>query len=180
MVKTTGLIKILLVAAFAVVLPISVAAEAQKDSRRHLGSYRDWDAFVYGTGSKRTCHIISVPKSSTASRKKARRGDIYIMVSHRPEYGVVGEVNAVLGYPIRQGSTAKFTVDGGRKRLEFFTEGTGAWAYDPKDDAAAVAAMKRGSRLEISAVSQRGTKTTDRYSLSGFTAAYNAITKACR
>jgi invasion protein IalB len=180
MVKTTALIKGFLIATFAVVLPASAPVEAQKDSRRHLGSYRSWDAFVYGTGTKRTCHIISVPKSSTASKKKARRGDIYIMVSHRPEYGIVGEVNAVLGYPIRQGSTAKFNVDGGRKRIEFFTEGTGAWAYDPKDDAAAIKAMKRGSGLVISATSQRGTKTTDRYSLSGFTAAYNAITKACR
>lgn len=152
--------------------------EAQQDSRRHLGSYRDWDAFVYGTGSKRTCHMISVPKSSTASRRNARRGDIYIMVSHRPEYGVVGEVNAVMGYPVRQGSTAKLHVDG-RKRFEYFTEGSGAWAYDPKDDTETVAAMKRGNSMVVSATSQRGTNTTDRYSLSGFTAAYNAITRAC-
>jgi len=171
--------RVCLITVFALVVPLSDSANAQQDSRRAIGSYRDWDAFVYGTGAKRTCHIISVPKSSTASKKNARRGDIYIMVSHRPEYGVVGEVNAVLGYPIRQGSTAKFNVDGGRKRMEFFTEGTGAWAYDPKDDKAAIDAMKRGSGLVISATSQRGTNTNDRYSLSGFTAAYNAITKAC-
>jgi len=174
------LVKGILAAAFVLMTPAAERADAQQDSRRHLGSYRDWDAFVYGAGSKRTCHIISVPKSSTASKKNARRGDIYIMVSHRPEFGITGEVNAVLGYPIRQGSAAKFNVDRGRKRMEFFTEGTGAWAYDPKDDKAAVDAMKRGSGLVISATSQRGTNTTDRYSLSGFTAAYNAITKACR
>jgi len=173
------LVTMIFSAAIAEVMTFASGAEAQQGSRRHLGSYRDWDAFVYGAGANRTCHMISVPKSSTASRKNARRGDIYMMISHRPEYGVVGEVNAVMGYPIRQGSTAKFNVDGGRKRLEFFTEGTGAWAYDPKADASAVAAMKRGSGLVISATSQRGTNTNDRYSLSGFTAAYNAITRAC-
>ena len=181
--KSGTVITGLLAATFLLAAPVALVTEktdAQQDSRRHLGSYRDWDAFVYGAGAKRTCHIISVPKSSTASKKNARRGDIYMMISHRPEYGVVGEVNAVMGYPIRQGSTAKFNVDGGRKRIEFFTEGTGAWAYDPKDDADAIAAMKRGSGLVMSAASQRGTRTTDRYSLSGFTAAYNAITKACR
>ncbi len=168
------LISSMLIAAFAFTVP-----SYSQDSRRHLGSYRDWEAFVYGTGSKRTCHMISSPKSSRSSKKNVRRGDIYVMVSHRPEYGVKNEVNLVLGYPIRQSSDASFSVDG-RRKLSFFTEGNSAWAYDPKDDASAVASMKRGSRLIVKATSQRGTNTTDSYSLSGFTAAFNAITKACR
>lgn len=158
----------------------TLAAEAQSEKRRHLGAYRDWDAFVYTyPGGKKTCHMISSPKSSKASRAGARRGEIYAMVSHRPEYGVKGEVNIVMGYPLRQGSDAVVRVDGG-KRFEFFTEGSGAWAYDPQDDAAAVAAMRAGTRMVVNGTSQRGTNTTDTYSLSGFTAAYNAITAACR
>ncbi len=39
--------------------------------------------------------------------------------------------------------------------------------------------MKAGSNLVVKASSSRGTDTTDTYSLSGFTAAYNAISKAC-
>lgn len=153
---------------------------AQSEKRRHLGAYRDWDAFVYSyPNGQKTCHMISSPKSSQASRAGARRGDIYIMVSHRPEYGVTGEVNVVVGYPIRQGQDAVLRVDG-RSRFEFFTEGSGAWAYDPADDAKVIAAMRRGNRLVVNATSQRGTNTTDSYSLSGFTAAYNAITAACR
>ncbi len=156
------------------------SADAQSEKRRHLGAYRDWDAFVYTyPNGQKTCHMISSPKSSQASRAGARRGDIYIMVSHRPEYGVTGEVNVVVGYPIRQGQDAVLRVDG-RSRFEFFTEGSGAWAYDPADDAKTVAAMRRGNRLVVNATSQRGTNTTDTYSLSGFTAAYNAITTACR
>lgn len=156
------------------------AADAQNEKRRHLGAYRDWDAFVYTyPNGQKTCHMISSPKSSQASRAGARRGDIYIMVSHRPEYGVTGEVNVVVGYPIRQGQDAILRVDG-RSRFEFFTEGSGAWAYDPADDAKTVAAMRRGNRLVVNATSQRGTNTTDSYSLSGFTAAYNSITAACR
>ena len=156
------------------------AAEAQSEKRRHLGAYRDWDAFVYTyPNGQKTCHMISSPKSSQASRRNANRGDIYIMVSHRPEYGVTGEVNVVVGYPIRQGSDAVLAVDG-RSRFEYFTEGSGAWAYDPTDDAKTIAAMRRGNRLVVNATSQRGTNTTDSYSLSGFTAAYNAITAACR
>lgn len=157
---------------------VETPASAQ-ETRRHLGSFRDWDAFVYGTGSKKTCHMISVPKSWKASRKGVTRGKIYTMVSHRPEYGITGEVNVVMGYPVRQGSDSIVRIDG-RKRFEFFTEGDGAWAYDPKDDKEAVDAMRRGSGMVVTATSQRGTNTTDTYSLSGFTAAYNAITRACR
>ena len=157
---------------------MSAGAEAQGKPRL-LGSYRDWDAMV-GTmqdGSK-TCYMISTPKRSSASKKDAVRGQIYMTVTHRPKFGVKGEVNAVVGYPIRRGSEANISVDG-RHSFSFFTEGSGAWAYDPKDDASAVSAMKAGSTLVVKASSQRGTDTTDTYSLSGFTAAYNAITKAC-
>ena len=162
-----------------VAMLMSIAAEAQSEKRRHLGAYRDWDAFVYTyPGGKKTCHMISSPKSSQISRKGATRGDIYAMVSHRPEYGVKGEVNIVMGYPLRQGSDVVVGIDG-RRRFEFFTEGSGAWAYDPKDDAAVVAGMRAGTRMVVNGSSQRGTNTTDTYSLSGFTAAYNAITAAC-
>lgn len=156
------------------------AAEAQNGKPRHLGAFRDWDAFVTTqSNGQKTCYMISSPKSSQASRAGATRGDIYMTVSHRPAFGVTGEVNVVVGYPIRQGSDAVLRVDGGT-RIEFFTEGSGAWAYDPADDAKTIAALRRGNRLVVNATSQRGTNTTDSYSLSGFTAAYNAITAACR
>ncbi|MFC3051488.1 invasion associated locus B family protein [Kordiimonas pumila] len=160
-------------------LIMGLASGASAETRRHLGSYNDWDAFVYGTGATRTCHMVSVPKTWSASKEGVSRGEIYLMVSHRPEYKVTGEVSIVMGYPVRPGSEATLQVDG-RKRFDFFTEGDGAWAYDPKDDVAVVAAMKAGSGLVVTAASQRGTRTTDKYSLSGFTAAFNAITKACK
>lgn len=177
--KLGVLTKTVLAAAGVATVVIGSQVSAQSDSRRHLGSFRDWDAFVYGTGSGRSCHMISVPKSWNASKENVRRGDIYVMVSHKPEYAIVGEVNAVLGYPGRQSSQATITVDG-RNAMKFFIEGNAAWAYDPKDDTKMVANMKRGNSMVIVATSQRGTRTTDRYSLSGFTAAYNAITAACR
>ena len=151
-------------------------AEAQ--SSRLLGSYRDWDAHVRGSGSARECYMLSAAKRWSASRKGVSRGDIYITVTHRPAMAVSGEVNVIVGYPLRQGSELRLSIDG-KRRFDLFTEGRGAWAYDSKDDTAIVTAMKRGNTLVATASSQRGTRTTDTYSLSGFTAAYNAITRAC-
>ena len=170
-------LSLLVLSLFMGALVLSSAAVAQGKPRL-LGSYRDWDAMVGSANGKKTCYIISSPKRSTASKKNAIRGQIYMTVTHRPAFGVTGEVNAVVGYPIRRGSEANIAIDG-KHHFRFFTEGSGAWAYDPKDDAAVVAAMKAGVNLVVKAGSQRGTDTTDTYSLSGFTAAYNAITKAC-
>ena len=40
-------------------------------------------------------------------------------------------------------------------------------------------AMKKGIKLIVTGVSTRGTKTVDTYTLTGFTAAYNKLTKDC-
>ncbi|GHF14315.1 hypothetical protein GCM10017044_05510 [Kordiimonas sediminis] len=176
-----GIKNILKQAGFMVVgAAVLATSAAARDKRDLIGSFRDWDALVSVDAQKRkTCYMISMPKSWSASKKNVRRGDIYLMVTHRPSYGVTGEVNAVMGYPLRQDSQVALSVDG-KADLKLFTEGSGAWAYDAQDDARLIAAMKRGNNMVIKGVSGRGTETTDKYSLSGFTAAYNAITRACR
>ena len=54
-----------------------------------------------------------------------------------------------------------------------------AWASTSEGDQKLIKAMKAGSTMVVVGYSSRDTKTTDTYSLSGFTAAYNAISKAC-
>lgn len=166
-----------LLLAFVAISVTAPAIFAQK--RDIIGSFRDWDALIIKEGSAKTCYMISTPKRSTANKKNVRRGDIYITVTNRPNVGVKTEVNAVMGYPLRPNSEVSFQIDGKRAQ-RLFTEGNTAWAYDSKDDAKITAAMKAGSRLVVTGNSARDTRTTDTYSLSGFTAALNAINKACR
>ncbi|UTW55618.1 invasion associated locus B family protein [Kordiimonas sp. SCSIO 12610] len=163
----------------AIVAICTVAPFAHAQKRDIIGSFRDWDALLIKEGNTKTCYMISTPKRSTANKKNVRRGDIYITVTNRPNVGVKTEVNAVMGYPLRPNSEVSFQIDGKRAQ-RLFTEGSTAWAYDGKDDAKLAAAMKAGSRLVVTGTSARGTRTTDTYSLSGFTAALNAINKACR
>ncbi len=169
--------RLLLVVAIAAG-PVAVRA-APTGKPRFLGGYHDWDAFTLTerTGQK-ICYIVSVPKSWSASRRNARRGRIYVTVTHRPRAKIRDQVNFVMGYPLKSDSEVTVTVDG-KTRLKLFTEGDGAWTYSEKDDRRLVAAMKRGLKMTVIGVSRRGTRTTDRYSLKGFTAAYNAISKAC-
>jgi hypothetical protein len=61
-----------------------------------------------------------------------------------------------------------------------FTSGDGAWADSADRDRAIVEAMKAGSSMRLKGTSWRGTETTDRYSLSGVTAALEKIDAECK
>ena len=53
-------------------------------------------------------------------------------------------------------------------------------AADAVQDAALVRAMMAGSQMTVRVTSGRGPVTTDRYSLTGFTAAINSMNASCR
>jgi len=143
--------------------------------RKTIGTFSDWTAFADGSGASRICYVGSVPKK--AEGKYTRRGDTYTLVSHRPGEKVFGEVSVEAGYTYKSDSEVIVDIDG--KKFKLFTKGGNAWARDANADKAIVAAMKAGRRMIIKGTSSRGTLTTDTYSLSGITAAYKAIDKAC-
>ncbi|GER01883.1 hypothetical protein JCM17845_25060 [Iodidimonas gelatinilytica] len=162
--------------AFLLMMPGAAFAQDKIDL---IGGFNDWDAFTLKKpNGEQMCYMVSVPKSWKANKDGVRRGDIYITITHRPQADVRDQVNVVVGYPFKSGVEAKAVVDG-KSRFSLFTQGDGAWLYTSKDDAKMVAAMRRGNSLIVEGESSRGTKTTDRYSLSGFTAAHNAIGRAC-
>ncbi|MHA1544068.1 MAG: invasion associated locus B family protein [Alphaproteobacteria bacterium] len=141
-----------------------------------LGSYRDWDALVLNRDAgEKKCYMISMPKSKQPS--SVTHGDVYIIVTHRPRRKITDEVNLVVAYNFKTGSEVRGTI--GSSRYTLFTEGYKAWNYDQREDTKMVNGMKRGNTLVMNATSSRGTSTSYRFSLAGFTAAYNAITKEC-
>ncbi len=147
------------------------------DQRELIGSFRDWDALaITRDNGERVCYMISVPKET--SPNNVRRGEIYTMITMRPRVRIVDEVNVIIGYPFRASSEASATI--GNRQFTMFTEGHGAWLRTPQEDSQMVAAMRAGNAMVVRGTSSRGTNTRDRYSLMGFTAAYNAITEACQ
>ena len=69
----------------------------------------------------------------------------------------------------------------GKKAVfKLFTEGDAAWSKDQPSDLKLVKAMKKGNRMTVVGRSSRGTKTTDTYSLSGFTAMKKRIDRECK
>ena len=159
-----------------VVAALTLAAQSvSAQTPRSLGTFQQWDAFVVGEGNKRMCYIATIPRTSAPG--SVNHGTVYVTVSHKLERKVRDEVNIVTGYNFRPDSTVSVRI--GRTSVTMFTSGREAWAYDPADDAKLVAAMKRGATMNVTGRSQRGTRTSYTFSLMGFTAAHEAVTKAC-
>lgn len=165
----------LAVAAAVAALPLGAAAQ----TANRVEAFRDWSVFTADDNGP-VCWIATEPKSSEARRGgsvvSVRRGDIYLMVAVRPRQGVESEVSFVAGYPIRPNSEPRVQI--GSDRLEMFVEGEHAWPR-PEDDAEMIRAMRAGVTAVVTAVSARGTQTTDRFSLLGFTDAFDKARELC-
>lgn len=143
--------------------------------QRTLGTFGTWTAVVDGSGLRKQCYVGSAPKTSEG--KYTKRDPVHVLVTHRPADKVRGELSVTAGYTYKPGKEVEAKVDG--KTFKLFSRDDNAWAQDANADKAIVAAMKAGRELVIRGTSSRGTLTTDTYPLAGFTAAMNAIDKAC-
>ncbi len=163
-------------AAAVLLAPLSGPAHAadSQDIER-LGKFQHWRAFTYTEDGNRVCYMASEPQKEEGDYD--RRGEVYAMVTHQPARGTEDVVSFVIGYPFKKQSRVTVDIDG--KKFTLFTHEDTAWAADKKTDEALVRAMKRGREMVVQGVSNKGTDTTDTYSLMGFTDAHNAIDDAC-
>ncbi len=154
---------------------------AAQDTANKVAAKTDWSVFV--EDSPKQCWVVSAPiPGRTRNTQNGRvvavtRGDIYMFVSFWPESDQLGEVSFMGGYPFADGSTVALTV--GDSEFELFTDGDIAWAASPEDDRRIATAMKRGVEATVVGMSSRGTRTSDTFSLMGFTAAYEDALKRC-
>ncbi|TYB77640.1 invasion associated locus B family protein [Maritimibacter fusiformis] len=158
----------------------ATGATAQDESDNRVAANTDWSVFV--EASPKECWSVSKPKE-TVNTKDGRpvavsRGDILMFVSYRPEAGVSGEVSFTGGYPFKPESVVTVTI--GSDTFQLFTDGEWAWSSGPEDDAKIIAAMKRGADAIVVGVSSRGTRTEDKFSLLGFTAAVEDAAARCK
>jgi hypothetical protein len=159
-----------IVAVFAAVL-----ASPARSEDKVLGLFDDWGAQTFVEKGKTGCSIWSQPNKEGGNAKE--RGAVYVYVTHRPWEKRIDEVSLVAGYPYKKDSTVHARIGG--QKFTLFTDGDTAWNRSPKEDNSLVAAMRRGNSMVVTGVPKKGKQTTDTYSLTGFSKAYDAIAKAC-
>jgi hypothetical protein len=159
------------------------AGPALAEAPKLLGKFNDWTAYTYGSGKDRICYVMSEPKEQRP--RGVNRGDVFMMVTHRPGQNVRNEISMRAGYVFDEKSRPYSEI--GSDNFQMFTgvnEGGEArhwaWLENSSDESRMVNAMKRGSDMIVKGTSSRGTLTTDTYSLSGVTAAIGKIDDACR
>ena len=157
------------------VLAVS-AGGAAAASPQSLGKFGNWSAFSYDNGDGKVCFVISEPKSKKLSRR-ARRGDVFFMVTHWTGKNKYGEPSVIIGYPFKETNAPQVRI--GSDRFSMKAKEDGAWIEKNADERKLVAAMKEGLTMIVRGRSWRGTRSTDRYSLKGVTDALDKIDEAC-
>lgn len=118
------------------------------------------------------CFIGSAPVETDLPESK-QRGITYILV-YRINKSKDAIVQIAAGYPYKKDQNVDVTID--NVQFDFYSDDDTAWS---NDDNKVIFAMKKGIKLTVNGESSRGTKTTDIYTLKGFTAAYNQLFNDC-
>lgn len=149
--------------------------QAHANSPKIISEHGKWTAYYFVENGQKVCYMTSTPITDAGNYTK--RGDIAAFITHWPSKESKDVFSYVAGYPYKKNSDVNISIGG--SKFSLFTQGEMAWATDMDTDRRLINSIKKGSKMIVKGTSQRGTLTTDTYSLEGSTAAYNAITKAC-
>ena len=163
--------KTLLIIIFSFIFS-SVNAE---EDLKSLGKYKDWQSFILLKEGVKTCFAQSIPV--VKAPKKFKRDASRLFISFRPAENIKNEISVTNGYEFKL--KAPVSAKSGKKKYDLFSKGRFAWVVDDKDEIKLITTMKKASRLMIVGNSEKGTETTDHYSMMGFTKAYNSAKKSC-
>ncbi len=154
-------------------LALPAAALAQQSGApvaKSIGVFQDWQAASYVDNGQTVCYAFTRPL--VGGRPTTQAGGSVLSIAERPT--LRDSVAIAVGFNFASGAVVPVTV--GNTRQEFYTSGSSAFS---RDGSALVGPMKNGSELTSVSPGPGRATTTNHFSLKGFTAAYDAIVKAC-
>jgi hypothetical protein len=146
------------------------SAPAKPEGPKAIGKFEDWTAATHPESGQTVCYAFTRALSSQPAQ--SGRGDVVLTVTERASLRDAVAISAGFTYP----STASVNVTADSATFEFYTSQRSAFA---RDGHAVVGAFQKAGKVVAKSPSPKNTTVTDTFSLRGFTAAYNAIVKAC-
>ena len=146
------------------------------ENLKSLGKFKDWESFLLMQDGNKICFAQSKPV--VRAPKKFKREPSRLFVSFRPSEKIKDEVSVTNGYEFKLKSPV--TAKSGKRIYDLFSQGKFAWVADGEEEVKLIRTMKKASRLMITGNAEKGSQTTDHYSMMGFTKAYNAAKKGCK
>ena len=156
-------------------LAVLLVSPAAAEGTMIAGKFGDWALHVNESGATKICFAAAEPKEK--SPNGVTRAPALFYISAWPKDGVKSEVSIKLGYPIQ--AKGNVTVSVGKDAFKLFAKDERAFVADATEELKLIEAMKKGSTMTVQATSERGTATTDTYSLAGLGQALQAMSASC-
>jgi invasion protein IalB len=157
--------------------PAAEAAAQQQQAPQKIGDFQSWTAATHAEGGEKVCYAFTRATRSEGVPNRAPN-NVLLVVTHRPKSRDQVALQAGYAYPRNNGGDDPVKVSVGGTSLGFYTSGSSAFARDNK---AALAALKNGREAVARGPSPNGGRgqATDAFSLAGFGAALDAISREC-
>lgn len=165
-------------AAPATAKPAPAKPAAASEQPKLLGQYGEWGAYTASPGGKKICFALAKPGSSQTNPANRPREPAYLFISTRPAEKVKEEVSTIIGYTFKPNSETTAAI--GPTTFSMYTQEDGAWVKNAADESKMVEAMRKGADLVVKGESNRGTKTTDTFSLKGLAQALDKVAQECK
>ena len=163
--------RIFILAGILTALPATALAVAPKLEKTH----GKWTTYSRMEGGEKVCYVLGEPTAKSPANVK--HGDIYFMVASWQSGAASEQPSFLAGYPLKSSSAPMARV--GSAKFPMFVSQNEAFIDDGRDEKRLVKAMRDGSTMRVSALSQRGTAVNYTFSLSGVTAALKSAKAAC-
>lgn len=161
-----------ILAAFVLVSATVSAQQRPGAQPQRLGTHQAWTAATHQEGGQKVCYAFTRPARSEGASQG--RGPVTLTVTHRPNGRDQVAVSA--GVPFARGAEVVMEI-GNQEFRSYATVQSSAFFQGGSQ---AIAALRGGREAEVRSPAQAGRgAVTDTFSLSGFTAAYNAISSEC-
>ena len=161
----------------ALVMALTVGG-AHAATPKKLGQYSYWSVYALKEGKSLTCYMsITAKPPKTKKKMKRKRGDVTLMVTHRPDDGALDVVSYAAGGRLKPASSVKTVI--GDKSYSLFTNADTAWARDSATDHELAMALRAGYYVTFLGRLSSGDKFADTVNLKGSAKAYEAMSKAC-
>ena len=141
-----------------------------------VGKFKNWESHFTQEGKELVCFALSQPIKKEP--QNLNRAEARIFVTFRTKGNVQDEASVTGGYPYKK--DAKIDVSIEDVNFKFESSENFAWLATKDQEIKLINLMKKKNDAKVIGISTRGNKTTDTYSLLGFTDAYNSAKNKCK
>jgi invasion protein IalB len=167
--STVAALSAALLSAFA-----ATGAGAQQPEAK--ATFRDWSVFVREADGDRIC--FAATEAADKSPKSVNHGDVFFLIATWKSGAAKEQPSLMTGYALNAKPVP--TVRVGSDKWDMYASANEAFIESAAEEARLIRAMRQGSDMRISAVSQRDTATSYVISLLGVSAALDRAAQECR